>query len=320
MGILLTGNNMIKRIFKSILKLLGYEYKYGSIRNLKKSNETYCNQFDTIQGNRLIYSKLRQNEPFLVSRLGASELMIVLNYLHFQKRKKILWNDYLRDEIKRQSGVFPTDDKSLNLFSEVYLESISKIDILGVWKNEGEDFIIEQFCPKSDLVPLESLEPYFFNEPWSAALVGKKVLVIHPFEDSIKLQFKQRDKIFSNKLVLPEFQLITLKAVQTHVYNETEFQTWFEALDYMKKQILEIDFEVAIIGAGAYGLPLASFIKEIGKQAIHIGGATQVLFGIKGKRWEERVEFRQFFNEYWKNPEDSEKPKHYQKLENGAYW
>jgi len=311
---------MTKELFKRLLNFLGYEFKYGSVRHRKRKQEIYSNQLSNNEGNNLIALKLKQSKPFIVSRLGASELMLVLNYLHFRRRKKILWNDYLRDEIKRQSGVFPTDDDSLNRFSDTYLDSIRKIDILGVWNNDGEDYIIEKFCPRATLVPLESLEPYFFEVPWSAELAGKKVLVIHPFEDSITIQVKNRDKLFENKLILPKFHLITLKSVQSHVYNETEFQSWFDALDLMKKKIQRIDFDIAIIGAGAYGLPLASFIKDIGKQAIHMGGATQVLFGIKGKRWEERDEFRHLFNEYWKNPEESEKPKQYQQLEGGAYW
>jgi len=45
----------------------------------------------------------------------------------------------------------------------------------------------------------------------------------------------------------------------------------------MKNEISEIDFDVAIIGAGAYGLPLASYIKEMGRQAIHMGGSTQMV-------------------------------------------
>ena len=50
---------------------------------------------------------------------------------------------------------------------------------------------------------------------------------------------------------------------------------------------MEEIFDVAIIGCGAYGMPLAAMLKQAGKQAIHLGGATQLLFGIKGKRWEE---------------------------------
>jgi len=37
----------------------------------------------------------------------------------------------------------------------------------------------------------------------------------------------------------------------------------------MKVEIRKKDFDIAIIGAGSYRFPLAAFIKEIGKQAIH---------------------------------------------------
>ena len=60
-------------------------------------------------------------------------------------------------------------------------------------------------------------------------------------------------------------------------------------------EISEIDFEIAIIGAGAYGLPLGAFIKKIGRQAIHLGGATQILFGVRRARWEVDPFFRGAF-------------------------
>lgn len=54
----------------------------------------------------------------------------------------------------------------------------------------------------------------------------------------------------------------------------------------MKKKISTIDFDIASIGCGAYGLPLAGFImEELHKKAIYMGGGTQWLFGIKGRRW-----------------------------------
>ena len=119
---------------------------------------------------------------------------------------------------------------------------------------------------------------------------------------------------------MPNFQLITLKSVQSIAGEKTDFNTWFDALDSMKKKIDDIDFDISIIGCGAYGLPLASYIKSIGKQAIHLGGATQILFGIKGKRWEERSDFVVLFNEFWKNPDNSEIPRNSHNVENGCYW
>lgn len=71
---------------------------------------------------------------------------------------------------------------------------------------------------------------------------------------------------------------------------------------------MKIDFDIAIIGCGAYGMPLAAKLKKTGKQAIHLGGETQLLFGIKGKWWEENYpsKIASCFNEYWGYPADSE--------------
>ena len=55
----------------------------------------------------------------------------------------------------------------------------------------------------------------------------------------------------------------------------------------MKAQIDKEDFDICLIGAGAYGFPLAAYVKRKGKKAVHLGGALQLLFGIKGSRWED---------------------------------
>lgn len=166
---------------------------------------------------------------------------------------------------------------------------------------------------------MKNLEPYYEEEiPWSRILKGKKVLVIHPFADTITAQYAKRERLWENNDILPEFTLITLKAVQTQCGEiDFRFPTWFDALNYMEKKI---DFDVALIGCGAYGLPLAAAVKEMGKQAIHLGGATQILFGIIGKRWEQSPFFKAFMNEYWVRPSEEEKPKHADRVEGGCYW
>ena len=40
----------------------------------------------------------------------------------------------------------------------------------------------------------------------------------------------------------------------------------------MIKEIQMHEFDVCLIGCSAYGLPLAAAVKNMGKQAIHIGG------------------------------------------------
>ena len=153
---------------------------------------------------------------------------------------------------------------------------------------------------------------------------GKKVLVIHPFEESIRSQYARREKLFpGNSDILPEFELKTIKAVQSLADNKDTlpFKTWFEALKSMTDQIDKTDFDIAIIGAGAYGLPLGAHCKRIGKQAIHLGGATQLLFGIMGRRWENYNSFTdKYVNEYWIRPSESERPKGAEKVEGACYF
>lgn len=269
------------------------------------------------QTNFRIREMILKEQPFMVSRLGSVELESL--YEGIQKSK---WTEETKLKMRRNAGFFPVTDDMLWEFEDLYLKCIKDIDLIGIWYNEGEDFVCRNYCPNAIISHLKDLEPYYHQQqPWSNALKGKNILVIHPFEESIKIQYtNRRESIYPNKDILPEFNLITLKAVQTIAGNNSEFENWFDALDSMCNSIKEIDFDIAIIGAGAYGLPIASFIKNLGKQAIHLGGATQILFGIKGKRWDNHKYISNLYNESWIRPVDVDIPNDHTKVENGCYW
>ena len=90
----------------------------------------------------------------------------------------------------------------------------------------------------------------------------------------------------------------------------------------MKKEIDKIDYDICIVGAGAYGFPLAAHVKRSGKKAIHLAGVTQLLFGIKGSRWENFIvwPYMNLFNEHWIRPLGIEKPKNANQVEGACYW
>ena len=97
---------------------------------------------------------------------------------------------------------------------------------------------------------------------------------MHPFSETIESQYKnKKKKLFKNSEVLPEFaSLQTIKAVQSIAGNPVGFDTWFDALDWMKSEIDKKDFDIALLGCGAYALPLAAHIKRMGKKVVHMGG------------------------------------------------
>lgn len=199
------------------------------------------------------------------------------------------------------------------------LEDMKKCDLLGSWLNQ-ETYVLKNLKNAKQVV-LEDLEPFFSTNPWTRALKGKKVLVIHPFAEAIETQYEKRELIFENDL-LPHFELKTIKAVQSLGGDNSEYSSWFDALEGMKNQVDSTDFDIAILGCGAYGFPLAAHIKRTGKKAVHLGGVTQLMFGIKGRRWENFIvwPYMNLFNEHWIRPGDNFKPKNANQVEGACYW
>jgi hypothetical protein len=281
----------------------------------------------------LITAAIYNDKPVMIARLGATELLCMNNYLGVKYPEKYKsfkgyinsqtppwwWEDAIIAQMQNWSGFFPGEIGKIERFCEMMISDLGKVDILGSWL-KNEDFFKEELLG-SKKVMLEDLEPFFTQKPWTAALKGKKVLIVHPFENTIKEQFLLKDKLFDNGL-LPDFELITVKAVQTIAGEKSKFGDWFEALDYMKSLIASKDFDVCILGCGAYGFPLASFVKDMGKKAIHLGGVTQLLFGIKGSRWENFIvyPYQNLYNDYWVRPDKKDKPKNAEMVEGACYW
>lgn len=274
-------------------------------------------------GNDRIGELIERNEPVMIARLGSGELACLRFYLERRGENKTTYSDRIRFSMSNNAGFFPADDDSLDAFSNLYLNLLKKVDTMAVWFNQYEDVICNTFCTDAELIDLTCLEPFHFANPWSSKLAGKKVLVVHPFADSIRKQYEgKRHLLFASPDMLPEFELITLKAVQSIAGTRVDFATWFDAYQYMCDEIANVDFDICLIGAGAYGLPLAAFAKSLGKMTIHLGGVTQILFGIKGKRWEQLYAdtTAQLFNEHWVRPMESETPKNKDLAEKGCYW
>jgi hypothetical protein len=280
-----------------------------------------------------IRDKLLSPHPAMIARFGAVELNCLTNYLSIKYHQNN-FAGYIRGTVSHfwwdkstirmmadNAGFFPSNPETLSAFSELMIRDMEMLDILGSWQKQ-ESFFNDKLTGVTR-VRLLDLEPYNHDQPWSAALAGKKVLVVHPFDISIRRQYAKRELLFPIKDILPEFELKTIKAVQSIANNATGLKNWFQALDYMKDQITGTDFDIAVIGCGAYGFPLAAHVKRLGKKAVHLGGATQALFGIKGKRWEQQKEHERvsrMMNEHWSRPLPEETPSGIMKVEGGCYW
>ncbi|QSH41008.1 hypothetical protein P0136_10275 [Lentisphaerota bacterium ZTH] len=236
----------------------------------------------------------------------------------FLKMEPLNFNKVLKGRFRHIAGFFPAEDKYMKRFAELMLNDSKLIDIVGVWRTEQSK--IAEFFSQATNVPLDTLEAFKFDPPWTEALKGNKVLVIHPFDETIRKQYKKRRQLFVDKRVLPDFELKTFRAVQSAADSKVDFKTWFDALDYMCREIDKIDFDIALIGAGAYGFPLAAYVKSIGKKAVHMGGVSQLLFGIQGNRWDRQDYYQALYNDQWTRASEVETPKNCLKVEGGSYW
>ncbi len=270
------------------------------------------------EGNKILAEALISGKSFLFSRFGT-ELLICNCYLSGHGYGAV------EEKTIDNAGVFPREDNALNHFCQTYIQSCQSIDYLNAWfwlKSEGTYF--RKYCPWALLFPSSVSTPFFYEKTWTKALEGKRVLVIHSAVDTIEQQYVKRKDIWKDKPeILPEFTLSTYRAVQS-LGGTTEYSEWQEAFHKMKRDIKKLDFDVAMLGCGAYGLPLAAFIKEeMHKAALHLGGITQIYFGIKGKRWEGKKENYRYdellYNDAWVRTEEG-KPKNYKSVEDGCYW
>ena len=286
--------------------------------------------------NDYIYESLNAmpSMPLMCAKFGTTELGVVCAYeIKHRYPLKAYLDDFLHgrvsvyrknilDGLCRLSGFFPNNLQLGEKFYNLVLDDMREIDVLASYIYE-EKYIAKYLnCVKVDLDGYYA--PFMWQNPWTKYLKGKKVLVVHPFVDSIRYQYEHnRDKLFDNPDVLPEFkELLTVKAVQTISDRQDErFDTWFDALQFMKDEISKLDFDIALIGCGAYGMCLAAHVKRMGKQAVHLAGWTQMLFGVYGERWiKDQPQYSKYINEYWIRPLESEKPKGAEKVENGCYW
>ena len=284
----------------------------------------------------IVFKLLIGKEPCMIARYGAFELGVVCNYLGIKSNNHSVlnfmrgisqewwWNEKLLDSLNKNARVFPNNHQIAEKFSLLMLEDSKLLDVLASWQKNEQ--LLADYIPESVIkVDRDNLNPFFAKRPWTHALEGKRVVVIHPFYQSINSQYKRKSKIFPNGF-LPDFSLRVIPAVQSIGGKHSNYSNWFEALEWMKNELDKESYDIALLGCGAYGFPLAAHAKRTGHKAVHLGGSLQLFFGIKGKRWEGNGyvngpnNYSSFFNDYWIRPSISETPKSFMNIENGCYW
>ncbi len=195
----------------------------------------------------LIYHSITEGRPLCVGKLGRTELQIMqlwssraLGGFSWRLLDSLATGDphfyfFRARRLLEHAGITPLSPENHLRFFELMISTLGNIDILGSWA-PGEAWFLEKFN-NPHLVDLADIEPFRHARPWSRSLEARKVLVVHPYSESIKNQYEVHgDGIFNHRGVLPDFSLTTITPPQAYFGEIQGADDWLASLKSSKLQ------------------------------------------------------------------------------------
>ena len=294
----------------------------------QKGNESITN------GSRIIYhtilKALKDGNGCLIGRHGTVELICLLQ----------AWQDptlLTLDQctvLERNAGIFPRTNAVVADWVVEYWNASEATDVLAAgWYKPfaaAEWKFLDETNPSCQRIPLRSLEPYYVNpvDRWTRALEGQSVCVVSSFAETMTRQIFNANLLWNDdyETILPNANWSFVRSYYSPVLAQgycewpTGIESWSDAVAYLEKEVLKTGARIVLLGCGGLAMPLAKRLKKRGLIAIVMGGAIQVLFGIKGRRWASHPVISGFWNRHWVVPNHTEIPGGSADIEGGCYW
>ena len=280
-------------------------------------------------------------KPFFVGRNGTIETEALYFWLVYRRGSAAVnptpypW--HILRTMECNAGVFPATDTSLDAWAEEYVEALKQINgIAAGWYEpvrKIETALLDMFTPEDSFrFPLRSLEPFYSRSEfqWSRKLSGKRVTVVSSFSKTIEQQIARGVAPLwtgENEGLLPKdvhwsFSQTGYAPVLARGSAEWPKSPlkWQDAIGPLTQRILNAKPDIVLIGCGGLGMVLAGRLRAQGVSCIVLGGAIQVLFGIKGNRWSSHPVISKLWNDAWVWPSASETPAGAAFVERACYW
>lgn len=268
-----------------------------------------------------ISAAIGSKTAYLSGKVGANEQVLLQWAMGLRVRGRFHSRSIAFSQTRKMlsgAGLKPRSKESYFQFVPKLTKSIQDADILGIWKYAGERDIYRKVGTNAQLCDFFDLDPWFMDKPWSSQLEGKTVYVVSPFLNTFREQMPKARMIWGGRPVLPELNLTGYKF--PFLMSEDSAGDWRDVLWEVIEDIDRAQPDVVLTGCGALGFPIACHAKRRGKVGIHMGGMLQLLFGVKGKRYEQAARYKPLLNEAWVPPPSSERPSDYRNVEDGCYW
>lgn len=226
------------------------------------------------------------------------------------------------------AGIQFKTKNDLKDYVQTYNNAVKNSTALGVWDGgmykQAELYynLIDKIYRMPRLCA-HALEPYYFMKmkeyDFPSLFKNKKVLVITSHSQTTQKQIDKMDKgLFFEKPIFHETTKFYVYKPPQQNGGSHDNICWKEHFEKMKNDIKTIkdlvEFDVALVSCGGFGMLISDYIFSIGPNVIYVGGALQLFFGIIGSRWKMQT------NENWVRPMDIDKPKNPEFCENSCYW
>ena len=279
---------------------------------------------------------LRTSSGLAAGKIGLSEQAMLAFPFLLERSRSTRQSLALTLQTQRHCaaslGVFPSTPDAILEFSALHAEAVQSLDFLGLLKGRLEADIIEFLDYRGSTLSLLDFEPDRSVPDNSSAcylpeLRDQRVLIISSIAEF--LCARANAKTFAatwaktGKHWFEPAQVISLQFPYTYDIDvQRHFGTSRHLLDSILERIDPSRFDVALIAGASLGIPIAAAIKEMNRSAISLGGALQVLFGVKGKRWRENPEWvENYFTSAWIDVPAERRPNMPDDFcESGAYW
>ena len=288
-------------------------------------------QYTIEEGGRILYERIQSGVPFVAGKLGTSEFEALLWFIN---HKDGVFPLHIQKNMKINAGLF--GERCIEEWCAYMLGNAGLMDEIAMWNPISplqERYFIEKHFPQiKKFLPLRALEPFYQDKAenrWSLA-VQTPFCVVSPFVTTIEGQWSRRDELFPFPLfATDDFRGCVYVGYSPLICQKTELcswpesilqEGWFAGVQLIVESCVTTGAKFVFVGAGALSLPICFELKKRGISAIHTGGGTQLIFGIKGRRWLNHGVIAGFFNDSWVSPAVLEVPSNAERIEGGCYF
>lgn len=244
---------------------------------------------------------IARGDGYAAGKLGNSEIALLYAPIFLQRTldpiKRRAFQTSLAYQSSKFAGLFPPTDEFLSRYVAFDIAHTRNLDCIGLFQERPamEAEVIREHGLRAKLIPYRDQEPdrSVPDAPgrcYLPFLRGRRLLLVSSHARFLRDRANQEtfESVWA-KTGKKWFHPSHVEAVEfPYGFSRATHDRYPDSLALFSEIAAEIarrEFDVALIAAGGLGIPVASFIKSLGKVALSLGGHLQALFGVQGERW-----------------------------------